>query len=391
MEIEPLSPQFSAKRRPLLYALAGACAFAFIFFICDLTLKPNLQDSGAGFIEAIQTSRTKFGDVFFVILSDLSLIIILAFPTIDYLLVDSLSGFKGIALALHIIYFTDILKMLYSDPRPYWKYDAVDGVKCSGGWGNPSGHASLSMGVLVYYSLRISKAKGKGYIVWSVCVLSLALVGLDRLYLGVHFYSQLMLGWALSLCFTLAYVFYDPLVTRLYNASLYLFQSISFWVVHMAVTSGVTLLIYFLRDPTWSANWTDNIDEDCDKDISKNSTETESIVEAAAICFVAGLAVSLYFCDQIGKRNWLISTSLRHSIIKVIFVVLFAGSFLAARVFFLGYIPTSTGKFFVSAILSFISGALVNFGILISSFFANEAYVSTLRDSPNESLRNYEQ
>jgi hypothetical protein len=79
------------------------------------------------------------------VFSDLSLGLIYAIPALDYLFLDPQRGFKGIMLAIHVVYLTDVLKLLYSDPRPYWKYSDVDGIRCSTGWGNPSGHASISI------------------------------------------------------------------------------------------------------------------------------------------------------------------------------------------------------------------------------------------------------
>jgi hypothetical protein len=56
-----------------------------VFFIIDLTLKPSLHESGADFIESIQTSRTTAADGFFGVFSDLSLGLIYAIPAISYL------------------------------------------------------------------------------------------------------------------------------------------------------------------------------------------------------------------------------------------------------------------------------------------------------------------
>lgn len=388
MEVGCIGPR---QKGFLKYAWLSVTTVALVFFILDLALKSQFYSSGAAFIETVQTSRTTFGDVFFGYFSDVSLVLVLAIPALHYLLGDPQQGFKGVVLAVHIIYLTDILKLLYSEPRPYWKYSEVDGVRCSTGWGNPSGHASLSMGVLAYYSLIVSKKKKHPWLVWSSCAGAVGLIGLDRIYLGVHFYSQILIGWLLALSLSLAYACVDPLLDRIYNATLNNPASAAFWSIHAVLCSAVALLIYYLRDPFWSSNWSDNIDDDCTKSISKNSTESQSSIESTVICFISGAAVSLNLCSRFKYNNWLRSVNCRHSTIKVVFVGGIVGSIFLVRMFLLPEVPTSTGKFFVSTGLTFCAGVLCNFSILAASLCAKTATPKDERSSPQESLNEVEE
>ena len=43
--------------------------------------------------------------------------------------------------------FVDILKLAYHQPRPYWVDSEVMAVFCSGQYGKPSGHASMTMAI----------------------------------------------------------------------------------------------------------------------------------------------------------------------------------------------------------------------------------------------------
>ena len=52
------------------------------------------------------------------------------------------------------VYSLSILKMLYNDPRPYFISDEIKGYGCDSEFGNPSGHAMLS---LINYYIVINK------------------------------------------------------------------------------------------------------------------------------------------------------------------------------------------------------------------------------------------
>lgn len=390
MEIEPLRPHPQPKGRELLYSLLGVSTLALTFFILDLTLKPQLHSSGADLIEAIQTSRTEGGDVLMYVLSVFCFSIVLIVPVYDYVFNDPVQGFKGIILATHVVYFTNLLKLLYSDPRPYWDYEDVEGVQCSDGWGNPSGHASLSMAVLGYYSLIVTSQKGRGVVVWSACAVFIAFIGLERQYLGVHFYSQLLLGWLLGLSVAFAYFYWDWLPSKLYNASLGISASIYFWVGHVVLCSGIALLIFYLRNPYWDSDWTDNIDDDCNNSISENSAKTKSVIEAANICMAAGFAISLNLCEGFARGNWLLTANTRHFLIRFVLIAVFICSALVGRMLLLPEVPTATGKFFVASGFAFIVGCLLNFALLLASYCGDSAHLDEAPDSENSRLRSGE-
>ena len=112
-----------------------------------------------------------------------------------------MTGFTSIAVF-------SFVKHLYGHPRPWWVHAEIQTRSCSAIWGFPSGHTLCAAAVLYFYSHFWRKPVVK------VGMLVLAfLVGLDRLYLGLHSYSQIVFGFALGV--VLAKVFIEIYEQRL--------------------------------------------------------------------------------------------------------------------------------------------------------------------------------
>jgi membrane-associated phospholipid phosphatase len=104
---------------------------------------------------------------------------------------------KGIRLALAVMFAVWInmaLKFLCDQPRPFWPgYDPSVGIITESANGFPSGHAQISLTLWVIIASWSGKKRA-----YAAAVLMSLLVGFSRLYLGVHFPTDLLGGWALG-------------------------------------------------------------------------------------------------------------------------------------------------------------------------------------------------
>lgn len=110
-----------------------------------------------------------------------------------YWVVDVQLGFRTLLLLISTDFFGMAFKQLLHQPRPYW----IGGVKQMGtetSYGIPSTHASDSLAVWGYLAYRLSK----GWL-WVVSCVVIFMIGLSRLYLGVHFPTDVLGGWLLGL------------------------------------------------------------------------------------------------------------------------------------------------------------------------------------------------
>lgn len=85
------------------------------------------------------------------------------------------------------------LKVAVQQPRPYLTDSAIVPLQLSGGFGMPSGHSASVVGLFALLWLYRRNA-------WSLslALTAILLVGLSRLYLGVHSWEQVVAGWALG-------------------------------------------------------------------------------------------------------------------------------------------------------------------------------------------------
>jgi membrane-associated phospholipid phosphatase len=120
---------------------------------------------------------------------------------------------KSVRLALLIMisgWINLLLKFLLHQPRPFWEaYDPSVALVHEQFGGLPSGHAQ---GSLIFWTLIASwGAKTRYYVLAAAIIL---LVGFSRVYLGVHFPTDVLAGWLIGGLICRAYFFLAPRIEK---------------------------------------------------------------------------------------------------------------------------------------------------------------------------------
>ncbi len=91
-----------------------------------------------------------------------------------------------------------LIKSTFQRPRPDLMYRIIE----QGGFSFPSGHSMNCMvcyGILIYLIRRNVKDKKAANLLTGICAGLIVLIGISRVYVGVHFPTDIIGGWSLGI------------------------------------------------------------------------------------------------------------------------------------------------------------------------------------------------
>jgi len=157
---------------------------------------------------------------------------LLVMPLI-YWCVDRRKGVNLFILLLLSAYLNAVAKVLVNQPRPFDYDPRVKALVHADGGGLPSGHTQNAVAIWGYWALRSQKQ-----IWWWTAAFLLVAIPLSRMYLGVHFPTDLFGGYILGALLLFLFLKLAPEIeTRLMRKGLA-------W--QLAVALGLPLLLMFL-------------------------------------------------------------------------------------------------------------------------------------------------
>ncbi len=103
----------------------------------------------------------------------------------------------GLRIAIYLTtssFLNGVVKVAFHAPRPYWFDTRVRLLGApESSFGIPSGHAQNA--VVIWGGLAAALRKGWG---WVAAIALMFLIGFSRLYLGVHFPTDVLAGWVIG-------------------------------------------------------------------------------------------------------------------------------------------------------------------------------------------------
>jgi membrane-associated phospholipid phosphatase len=159
----------------------------------------------------------------------------------------SIDALMGVRLAFMLVIsgsFNNYFKMLFHSPRPFW-YDArVKSYSLETGFGLPSGHSQNAASLFGMMAATIRK---KGFTIAVLVIIFL--VGLSRLYLGMHFLRDVLAGWLLGGLFVYIYMLVEKPVGKWLSAKNLTSQILLSFIL------GVVLILLGFGARALSASW----------------------------------------------------------------------------------------------------------------------------------------
>jgi undecaprenyl-diphosphatase len=179
---------------------ASAVVWFFIVLLVQVVTGGPITGTDTRVINLVTTLRTSAADhVFYAItlLGSAETIVVIAGIAILFTLL--LARYEdGLMIALAVTAgsgFYLLIKVLVQRPRP----PLEDAVYVQSGFSFPSGHSTVSAalyGTLAYLLIRGARGKPLKVLIGTAATLLVFAIGLSRVYLGVHYPSDVLAGWA---------------------------------------------------------------------------------------------------------------------------------------------------------------------------------------------------
>lgn len=150
-----------------------------------------------------------------------------------YWCVDAALGIRLGVILLFSGSFNSALKLVLHDPRPFWVDTRLAAYSMENSFGIPSGHAQNAVAIWGLLAAALRKTWG-----WILTVGLILMIGISRMYLAVHFPTDVLAGWFVGLVVLVAFLVLEPEVRAwLFGVSL---------PTRLAATLGLSLAVILL-------------------------------------------------------------------------------------------------------------------------------------------------
>ena len=156
------------------------------------------------FIYNLVYFKNDFLTVFYKFITEFASIFIILLISLIFLFVLKKYGVFLIINAFNILILNTVLKLIFMRDRPF---DLM--IISEDGYSFPSGHAMAALGFygfIIYIIYHLNLSKRIKYLFIILLGILIFLIGLSRIYLGVHYASDVIAGYMASLSYLIIYI-----------------------------------------------------------------------------------------------------------------------------------------------------------------------------------------
>lgn len=145
-----------------------------------------------------------------------------------------------------------VLKILFHLPRPYWYSEDVKAYSTDPQFGLPSGHAQTSVVVWGTIALKLQR-----WWVWLLGILTMFFIGISRIYLGVHFPSDVLFGWLIGIVILWLLIRLEFPFLSWFNEHHWTFQTFFLFVISIGFVALFALITSIIGKDNLPQAWID--------------------------------------------------------------------------------------------------------------------------------------
>lgn len=170
-----------------------------------------------------------------------------------YWSVDAALGLRVALILIASVAMNFYAKLWFAGPRPYWVSDRIIPYSAETSFGIPSGHAQNAVSVWGIIAAGIRKPWA-----WITAGALAFLIGFSRLYLGVHFVHDVIVGWLIGVLILWLFLrFWDSTAAWLKTKTLPQQVGLAFATSLIMIAIGF-LSVQRLTGYAFPADWADN-------------------------------------------------------------------------------------------------------------------------------------
>jgi membrane-associated phospholipid phosphatase len=202
----------------------------------------------------------------------------------------------GVGLRLAVVLVSSnslnsLLKVAFHLPRPYWYDPSVKALSVETSYGLPSGHAMNSTSLWGFLAQQLRR-----WWAWLAALALIGLISLSRLYLGVHFPTDVFAGWLGGLAVLVVFAVAErPAAAWLMRLTFtqQIGMALAVSLVYMALFGGTLAAIAGAPDP---AQWEQTAALAAPPSAGETATQPRNANNAVTSGgMIAGLGIALAF------------------------------------------------------------------------------------------------